>query len=79
VHTQLVAIPPSTVVPSHAGLGVCRVYAHSSDSPEHEPPGTTDSADGQVPTSLQAAAANMRANAAAEIDLVMAGPRAFTE
>ena len=41
VQTQLVAIPPSTVVPSQAGLSDCRVYGHSSESPLQDPPGLT--------------------------------------
>ncbi|MDP9151174.1 MAG: hypothetical protein M3O36_14700 [Myxococcota bacterium] len=56
VHTQLVATPPSTVVPSHAGLAVGSVYAHSRNSPVQDAPGVIESDEGQVPTSLQAPA-----------------------
>jgi hypothetical protein len=76
VHTQLVAIPPSTVVPSQAGLSDCNVYGHSSESPLHEPPGVTADAAGQVPTSLQAPRATANAAHTAKIALfiVVAAP-----
>ena len=71
VHTQLVAIPPSTVVPSQAGLSDCKVYGHSSESPLQEPPGVTADAAGQVPTSLQAPRATAKTAHTAKIALFM--------
>ena len=71
VHTQLGAIPPSTVVPSQAGLSDCKVYGHSSESPLQEPPGVTADAAGQVPTSLQAPRATAKTAHTAKIALFM--------
>jgi hypothetical protein len=71
VHTQLVAIPPSMVVPSQAGLSDWSVYGHSSESPLHDPPWTMADAAGQVPTSLQAPRMSAIAAHAANIALFM--------
>jgi hypothetical protein len=74
VHTQLVGI--GAFVPSHAGLGDGRSYAHSSVSPLHEPPGVIAVCAGHVPTSLQpprapAPATAMAASTAASVALCM--------
>src|SRR5579883_3136913 len=67
VHTQLVMIPPSAIVPSHAGSSACSVNGHSSESPLHDPPGTMSVAAGQSPTLLHASSAAAAAAARAAV------------
>jgi hypothetical protein len=63
VHVQLDAIV--VLVPSHAALGVARVYAHCRCSSLHDALGCTSAVDGHEPVPLLHAAAALAASAAA--------------